>query len=79
MVAGTLQREGEVTHIVVQYCHNMSSLLQEMTLTEQSDSSMMSLSRADEKDDADHADRRIRKANPKVVQAEIFPDGRNFR
>jgi error-prone DNA polymerase len=78
LVAGKVQREGEVVHVVVQYCRNMSQLLQEMTIAEQDESCMMTLSRADEKDD-DHAVRRVKQKHPQVVQAEIFPDGRNFK
>jgi error-prone DNA polymerase len=76
MVEGRLQREGIVTHVIVKSCHNLSGLLQQMAATD--DASLLTLSRADEKDGIyprqDH-----RAKNPRVIQTEIFPGGRNFK
>jgi error-prone DNA polymerase len=79
MVEGKLQREGEVIHVIVRSCHNLSGLLQAMTSVEEDQSSLLTLSRADEKDgDIFPATNRNNQARP-VVQAEIFPSGRNFK
>ncbi|TXJ29039.1 MAG: DNA polymerase III subunit alpha [Chitinophagaceae bacterium] len=79
MVTGKLQKEGEVIHVVVQDCHNLSKLLKELNTTGQPVSAVQTTSRADEKDDT--ADTRIKqnKSSRKVVQREIFPTARNFR
>ena len=79
MVEGKLQREGEVTHVVVKHCYNVSALLGKLTESGQENSSILTLSRADRKDGDSNSfknkDSRVRK----VVQAEIFPTGRNFK
>jgi len=79
MVEGKLQREGEVIHVIVRRCFDVSGLLRQMTVTDEEQSSLLTLSRADEKD-GDAPSSRDRKAPAgKLVQAEIFPGGRNFR
>lgn len=77
MVEGKLQREGEVTHVVVQKCHNLSRLLQQLT-TMNDEPDVSTFSRADENDGgaSRYQDRRVQ---GKTVQAEIFPVGRNFK
>lgn len=37
MVEGKLQREGEVIHVVVEHCYNLSKLLRHLTITEQNE------------------------------------------
>lgn len=78
MVEGKLQREGEVTHVFVKHCYNISSLLGRMTKSGQ-EGPELTLSKADEKDrdtiSSQYKDTRVRK----IVQAEIFPAGRNFK
>lgn len=71
MVEGKVQIEGEVIHVIVQRCMNMSGLFGKSDLKEQ-------ISRADEKDVdrlSPNRDKRVTKADPNVV----LPDGRNFR
>ncbi len=79
MVEGKLQIEGEVIHVIVQRCHNMSNLLRQLGVSEDQEQSIQVLSRADEKDEGDTAykykDPRVQKA----VQIEMFPSGRNFK
>ena len=79
MVEGKLQIEGEVIHVVVKHCYNLSGLLQQLSDTENSDPPVQTLARADETNDAlvnsKNRDVRVKK----VIQAEIFPGGRNFR
>jgi error-prone DNA polymerase len=79
MVEGKLQREGEVTHVIVRHCYDMSHLLREMHQTRQ-DPQVQTLSRADEKDEyASQAVNRKTQVRKPGVQTEIFPGGRNFR
>jgi error-prone DNA polymerase len=79
MVEGKLQREGDVTHVIVQKCHDLSVLLRKLTTTEEEDPAVLTLSRADEKDE--YVSQAINKRTQvrKEVQTEIFPTGRNFR
>jgi error-prone DNA polymerase len=78
MVEGKLQREGEVTHVVVKRCFNLSGLLQKLTESESSNPGLLTLSRADEKVDENYAtkDNRVKGI---MVQGDIFHGGRNFR
>lgn len=80
MVEGRMQREGEVIHIIVQRCYNLSALLQQMSKQpdDRTASSLLTLSRADEKD-GDPTIRDTRVAKPIATQIELFPKGRNFR
>ena len=77
MVEGKLQREGEVTHVVVKRCYDMSGYLRQLTVSEQKNDPVATLSRADEKDGSDYKDKDTRVQ--KAVQQEIFHGGRNFR
>jgi len=75
MVSGHLQKEGEVIHVVVKTCYNMSWLLNEMTNSKQ-EAAVDPKSRADEKDGAL---RSMDGRTPvKPVQGELFP-ARNFK
>ncbi len=78
MVEGKVQKEGEVIHVIVRRCHNVSGLLRKLTEVETETLLKPNLSRADE-DGADYANKDSRTKTKKVVQAEIFPAGRNFR
>ncbi|SEW53781.1 error-prone DNA polymerase [Chitinophaga arvensicola] len=64
MVTGKVQREGEVIHVVVQHCYNLSKLLRHL-LPSGKTPSVNTVSRADE--------------NPMAGQGKIFPEARNFR
>lgn len=79
MVEGRLQVEGQVIHVVAEKCYNLSFLLTALTGPEQSALPPSTRARGDEKDlDVWEAqDARVKKA--RVVQAEIFPSGRNFK
>lgn len=79
MVEGRLQCEGEVTHVVVKKCHDLSVLLGQMAITEKEQQGLLTLSRADENDGGAFGTRDTRVQQPKMVQAEIFPGGRNFK
>lgn len=77
MVEGRVQREGEVIHVVVKRCFNYSGLLQKLTVLKEDTLSVKPLSRSDETTGRG-ADPR-EPMGQKVVQGEIFPEGRNFR
>jgi error-prone DNA polymerase len=76
MVSGHLQKEGEVIHVVVHTCYNMSWLLKEMTHNKK-EPAVQPRSRADEKNGdlfPTDGNRKLAKA----VQGELFPS-RNFK
>jgi len=76
MVEGRVQREGDVIHVVAQRCHDLSHLLRTLSGSGLSDDALLTLSRADIHTDSGGDAR----TQPKrVVQAEIFGEGRNFR
>lgn len=79
MVEGKLQREGEVTHVVVTRCFNMSAMLQKLTISDEPVNTLQTLSRADEKVDENYASKDTRTKGRTVVQGEMFHSGRNFR
>ncbi len=79
MVEGKLQREGEVTHVIIKRCFDLSFFLREMSNNEEDISSVQTLARADEKDGYPHHQDTISKPMKKDVQMEIFPKGRNFK
>ncbi len=80
MVEGKLQREGEVTHVVVKRCFNMSRLLQQLTTTEEPNQPKLTLSRADEKDGEyyAHLNKNVKDYST-ATQSSMFHGGRNFR
>jgi len=79
MVEGKLQIEGEVIHVVVRRCYDMSPLLRNLNQKDE-DPDVLTLSRADEKDEyVSQAVNRKTQVRKKAVQLEIFPSGRNFR
>jgi error-prone DNA polymerase len=79
MVEGKLQVEGEVIHVIVERCHNVTGLLQGLTNKEQGATELNSpLSRADEKNDENYATKDKRVQRKVAVQGNIFHGGRNF-
>ncbi|MFI5136503.1 MAG: error-prone DNA polymerase [Sphingobacteriales bacterium] len=78
MVEGKLQREGEVVHVIAKRCYDLSKFLRGLTLTENENQPVLTLSRADEKTGPSPL------GNKKIpvhdmAQKEIFPKGRNFK
>lgn len=71
MVEGQLQREGEVVHVIVKRCFDVSKLLQQLTNPQ--------------KEQLEHLEKAASgKERPdwkkdEVIQAKIFPEGRNFK
>ena len=78
MVEGTLQIEGEVIHVIVKRCHNFSKLLRHLTLSQNENESVLTLSRADEKSIPTHVLAK-RSKDKTVTQGIIFPEARNFK
>lgn len=79
MVEGKVQKEGSVIHVVVSKCINASGLLRKLAAYEEQEPDVLTLSRADEKDEYE-SQAKARKLQPrKNVQAEIFPASRDFR
>jgi error-prone DNA polymerase len=72
-----VQKEGNVIHIVVKRCSNISGLLQKSAM--KAPQALPTLSRADEKDTENYAatDTRVQRAT--AIQGDIFHGGRNFR
>ncbi|MFM8833018.1 MAG: error-prone DNA polymerase [Cytophagales bacterium] len=65
MVEGQLQREGEVVHVIVKRCFNISPLLQKLTGVEETQKSQFPLFRSDE--------------TTSKPDQRVFHKGRNFR
>jgi error-prone DNA polymerase len=74
MVEGKLQVEGEVIHVIVQKCHDISKLLRTLTPSGKVDAPVLTLSRADEKSIPPHVD----SLSKKKQEEKIFHGGRNF-
>jgi error-prone DNA polymerase len=76
MVEGKLQREGEVIHVVVKRCYNLSRLLHKLTTPLQAELSLEPRSRADE---TTSPFLNNKPPESKIMQGKIFPEGRNFK
>lgn len=76
MVEGQLQREGEVVHVIVKRCFDLSKLLRGLSLAESDEKPIISLLPSDETTKTS-GNRRKKAAEP--VQKEVFHGGRNFK
>ncbi len=79
MVEGQLQREGEVIHVIVKRCYNLTKLLRNLTGANNENLPLLTLSRADEKTALVPPDQHKKIQQQQAVQKEIFPGGRNFK
>ncbi|WP_207535880.1 error-prone DNA polymerase [Desertivirga arenae] len=77
MVEGKLQREGQVIHVVVRRCFDLSKLLRGLTKKETDNLPILTLSRADEKSPFPTTNKRTQIREN--AQEENFPKARNFR
>jgi error-prone DNA polymerase len=77
MVEGKLQREGEVIHVIVKRCFDLSKLLRGLTVIENDNQPVLTLSRADEKTPFPAENKRSQVRE--VVEKEVFPKARNFK
>lgn len=79
MVEGKLQREGEVIHVIVKRCHNMTGLLRQLTPENKDTLPVLTLARPDETV-APVPDPRNKKIPERdSSHPDIFPKGRNFK
>ena len=74
MAEGKLQREGDVTHVIIKRCHNLTGLLR--NLVAPPDEAVLQPVEANPQG-SNQVARRV--AGTIATQAEIFPSGRNFR
>lgn len=77
MVEGKLQIEGEVIHVIVNRCYDLSKLLQHLTSSREENIPVLTLSRADQTPPTSYPNQK--ELVQKIIQKEIFPKGRNFR
>ena len=74
MVEGKLQVEGEVIHVIVQRCFDLSGLLRHLTAAHNEELPLLTLSRADEKTIPPGQNKKSQ-----VREDKVFPGGRNFK
>ncbi|MEP6749337.1 MAG: error-prone DNA polymerase [Bacteroidota bacterium] len=79
MVEGKLQREGEVIHVIVEACYDLSKMLRHLTAVENQDPSLLTLARSDEKSIPAHAEESKRILVREITQKEIYPAARDFK
>ena len=78
MVEGKLQREGEVIHVIVKRCFDLTPLLRKLSKEENDHSSLLTLSRSDEKTapfPVENKRTQVRKTEQEIS----IPQARNFR
>ncbi|MDP4149364.1 MAG: error-prone DNA polymerase [Bacteroidota bacterium] len=78
MVEGNLQVEGEVIHVIVRRCHNISRLLARLSPSH-ADNLPITHSRADERSGLPVPDPREPLLSKEMKQGKIFGEGRNFK
>lgn len=79
MVEGKLQREGEVLHVIVKRCYDLSKLLRSLTVAKNENLPLLTLSRADEKTAPVFPAQNKKTQVRQTEQEKVFPAGRNFR
>lgn len=81
MVEGKLQREGEVIHVIVKRCYDLSKMLRHLTASPDENLLMMTPSRADEKTATIPSFPGFNKKTQvrEKAQEGVFPTGRNFK
>jgi error-prone DNA polymerase len=79
MIEGKLQVEGEVIHVILDCCYNISKLLRPLTATHNEDLPLLTLARPDQKPEIQFHLEDKKAQQGKTIQQKIFPDARNFR
>lgn len=79
MVEGKLQREGEVTHVIVKHCYDMSALLTDLSTVKEDDHLLETLSSSNRNNDDVYRVKNKKSSVSKVIQGEIFPAARDFK
>lgn len=77
MVEGKLQREGEVVHVIVKRCFDLTSLLKGLTDTGHEELPLLTLSRSDERVPYPTENKRTQKREQ--ADGTVFPPARNFK
>jgi error-prone DNA polymerase len=77
MVEGKLQREGEVIHVIVHHCYDLSKFLRHLTASQDENLPLLTLSRSDEKTIPPEVHKKL--LEREEGQEKIFYGGRNFR
>jgi len=77
MVEGKLQREGEVVHVIVKRCFDLTRMLKELTDSGQEELPLLTLSRADERSPFPFENKKTLKREP--ADGTVFPAARNFK
>ncbi|MEZ5017282.1 MAG: error-prone DNA polymerase [Flavipsychrobacter sp.] len=78
MVEGKLQREGEVTHVIVSKCHDISKMLKKLGEVQKNHHKLQLRSCADNRE-CTFVDERKPTREKLTNQGEIFSKGRNFK
>ena len=78
MVEGKLQREGEVVHIIVQRCFDLTKMLRSLTKGEKEELPLLTLSRSDERAPFPAAQNK-RTLVREDASEKAIPEARNFR
>jgi error-prone DNA polymerase len=78
MVEGKLQRQGEVIHVIVRRCFDLSKMLRGLTSNENEEPSVLTLSPRDEKS-TPFITQNKRTQVRQTAQEELFPAARNFK
>jgi len=77
MVLGKLQKEGEVIHVIVQRCYNLSKLLRQLTPDQDENLPVLTLAFPDETSLPAGLNKRSQVRER--VEEKVFPEGRNFK
>jgi error-prone DNA polymerase len=79
MIEGKLQVEGEVVHVILSRCYNISKLLRPLTATHNEDLTLLTLARPDQKPEIQfHLENKKAQQEP-TKQLKMFFEARNFK
>jgi error-prone DNA polymerase len=79
MIEGTLQVEGEVIHVILSRCFNISKLLRPLTATHNEDLPLLTLARPDQKPEIRFHIENKKGQERQTRQLKIFSEARNFK
>lgn len=79
MVEGKLQKEGQVIHVIVSRCHDLTKHLRQLAAGQSEKLPLLTLSRADEGTRPDPVDYPEKTSKPQNTQLKLFPEARNFK
>jgi error-prone DNA polymerase len=79
LIEGKLQVEGEVIHVILSRCYNISNLLRPLTATQNEDLPLLTLARPDQRPEIVFHIENKKSQRAQTKQLKIFPEARNFR